>query len=187
MDFRLSDHYLHWEADIFKGTSIHNTKNTSNPSSFSFSQINSELSPSLRLPTLVKAETCLGFPKLFSKHFVFRSGSQQSEEQELSSLSKPAPSPALPQPEISPVVRIGPGAVEQSHKHTSAPTDGVQGQGNPIHRGEHEEGQCKDESLMVLLSYTAINPPKGKKRLLCLKKEKKLSCISSPSPSCQRT
>lgn len=145
---------------------MHNTINTSSPSSFNFFQINSELSPMLKLLTLSKAETCPHFPEVFREHFVFR-----NKEQELSCLSKPAPTPALSQRNISPVVRIGPRAVEQSHKWSLAPTDGVQGQGNPIQRGKHEEGECKDESLMVLLPYAAVNPPKGKKILLCLKKE----------------
>lgn len=164
MDSRLSDHCLHQGAYIL--TSMHNTINTSSPSSFNFFQINSELSPRLKLLALLKEETCLYVPEFFREYFVFR-----NKEQELSCLSKPAPTPALSQTHISPVVRIGPRAVEQSHKWSLVPTDGVQGQGNPIHRGEHEEGECKDESLMVLLPYAAVNPPKGKKRLLCLKKE----------------
>ena len=91
------------------------------------------------------------------------------------------PTPALSQTDVSPVLRIGPGAVEQCHKRTSSPTDGVQGQRNPIHRGEHEEGECKDECLVVLLPYTAVNPPKGKKRLLCLKrKEAGFPCFLPP-------
>lgn len=47
---------------------------------------------------------------------MFRSDSQQNEEEELSCLSKAVPTPALSQTDISPVVRIGPGAVEQRHK-----------------------------------------------------------------------
>lgn len=157
MDSRLSDRYLHLRANVFKSTSIYNNKYYKSQLLQLFSN---------RLPTLAKAEICLCLPGFFREHFMFRFDSQQNKEKELSCLSKAAPTPALSQTDISPVVRIGPGAVEQCHKHSSAPTDGVQGQGNPIHRGEHEEGECKDESLMVVLPYTAVNPPKGKKRLL---------------------
>lgn len=102
MDSKLSDHYMHWaEAYISKSTSIHNTINTSNPSSFNFFHINSELSPSLRLPTLAKAETHLCFPEFFREHFVIRSDNQQNEEQELSCLSKSAPTAALPDRDLT--------------------------------------------------------------------------------------
>lgn len=130
------------------------------------------------------------FPELFSECFLVRFDSQQhwpkaqNEKEELSCLTKPIPTPPLSQTDISPVVRIGPGAVEQCHKWSSAPADGVQGQCYPIHRGEHEEGECKDERLVVLLPYTAVNPPKRKKILFCLKRrETRLPCLlPAPQP-----
>lgn len=192
-DSRLSGHYLHLETNTFK-VYLYRTQQirTSNPSSSNnFFQINGELSLSLRLPTLAKAVMHPCFPQLFREHFLVRSDSQQhwpraqNEEHELSCLTKPIPTPALSQTDVSPVVGIGPGAVEQCHKWSSSPTDGVQGQRNPIYRGEHEEGECKDECLVVLLPYTAVNPPKGKKRLL--KEKRNRFFFPLPSPSCQRT
>lgn len=171
---RLSDHYLHLGDKLF---------------CFVFPNKWQVLAMS-QASRLAKAVMHPCLPELSREHFLIRFDSQQHRPRAqafsplmIRYLTKPVLSPPLSHTDISPVVRIGPRAVEQCHKWSSAPTNGVEGQRNPIHRGEHEEGEGKDECLVVPLPYTAVNPPKGKRRLLCLKGKEIVFSFFLPPPA----
>lgn len=59
---------------------------------------------------------------------------------------------------VSPVFCINARTVEESCEDTSISTNGVQGQCDPIHRGEQEDRKGKYKCLMIAFSNTAIYP-----------------------------
>lgn len=59
---------------------------------------------------------------------------------------------------ISPVICINSGTIEESCEDTSISTNSVQGQRDPVHRGEQEDRKGKYKCLMIWFSDTAIYP-----------------------------
>lgn len=57
-----------------------------------------------------------------------------------------------------PVICINSRTIEESCEDTSISTNGVQGQRDPIHRGEQEDRKGKYKCLMIAFSDTAIYP-----------------------------
>lgn len=72
----------------------------------------------------------------------------------------PFPPPGLPRWGVhsSPVICINSRTIEESCEDTSISTNGVQGQRDPIHRGEQEDRKGKYKCLMIAFSDTAIYP-----------------------------
>lgn len=92
-----------------------------------------------------------------------RKGSRAPQYDLSGKAQSPHPS-SWPRADFSPVVRIDPWAVKQRQECGLASADGVQGQHDPIHSSEQEEGEYEDECLVVLLPDTAVNPPMSKER-----------------------
>lgn len=76
----------------------------------------------------------------------------------MATLPLPPPGPLCWGVHISPVICINSRTIEESCEDTSISTNGVQGQCDPIHRGEQEDRKGKYKRLMIAFSNTAIYP-----------------------------
>lgn len=65
---------------------------------------------------------------------------------------------------VVPGLSVDAGAVEERRHQILSRTEAAQHQADPVQRGDHEHREAQQETAMVCLSNTAVNPEKPQHR-----------------------